>query len=206
MKSWRSCVADWTRARGVEPGAPALRAAAVIAALLLAQAAGAAQDATPELRERVRAALAQPHSFNDRFDAQVWLTDMAGRLGNQVPDADTRIEILTTAHREATRADVPPEMVLAVIDVESAFNPYAVSTAGAQGLMQVMPFWKAELGKRRLIDVQDNILMGVTILKYYLDMERGDWTKALARYNGSVGRRDYSQKVLDRLRTRWFQQ
>jgi soluble lytic murein transglycosylase-like protein len=183
-----------------------LRFAPIVIAVLLAEAAQAAQDPTPELRERVQAALSRPHSFGDRFDAQVWLTDMAGRLGNQVPDADTRIEILTTAHREATRAELPPEMVLAVIDVESAFNPYAVSTAGAQGLMQVMPIWKAELGDRRLIDIQDNILMGVTILKYYFEMERGDWMKALARYNGSVGRRDYSQKVLDRLRTRWFQQ
>lgn len=202
----RSCRAVWS-AQVTEPSSPVLpRFAPIVIAVLLAQAAQAAQDPTPELRERVHAALARPHSFNDRFDAQVWLTDMAGRLGKQVPDADTRIEILTTAHREATRAELPPEMVLAVIDVESAFNPYAVSTAGAQGLMQVMPFWKAELGDRRLIDIQDNILMGVTILKYYFDMERGDWMKALARYNGSVGRRDYSQKVLDRLRTRWFQQ
>lgn len=174
--------------------------------VLLGATAHAAQEPTPELRQRVRAALAEQHSFSDRFDAQVWLTDMAGRLGDQVADEATRIEILTTAHREATRVQLPPEMVLAVIDIESAFNPYAVSSAGAQGLMQVMPFWREELGDRRLIDIQDNILMGVTILRYYFDMERGDWMKALARYNGSVGRRDYAQKVLDRLRTRWFRQ
>jgi soluble lytic murein transglycosylase-like protein len=168
--------------------------------------AHAGQDPTPELRERVRAALARPHSFSDRFDAQVWLTDMASRLGKQVPDPATRIEILTTAHREATRVELPPEMVLAVIDIESAFDPYAVSIAGAQGLMQVMPFWREELGDRRLVDIEDNILMGCTILRYYFDKERGDWMRALARYNGSVGRRDYGQKVLDRLRTRWFQQ
>jgi soluble lytic murein transglycosylase-like protein len=173
---------------------------------VLACTAHAGQEPTPELRERVRAALAQSHSFADRFDAQVWLTDMASRLGNQVPDPATRVEILRTAHQEATRVELPPEMVLAVIDIESAFDPYAVSVAGAQGLMQVMPFWRQELGQRRLVDIRDNILMGCTILRYYFDMEKGDWMKALARYNGSVGRRDYPQKVLDRLRTRWFQQ
>lgn len=188
---------------------PASRVARAIALglLLAATAAGAAQaPPTPELRARVRAALETADSFQDRFDAQVWLTDMAGRLGRQVPDPETRVEILRTAHREATRVGLPPEMVLAVIDIESAFNPYAVSSAGAQGLMQVMPFWRKELGHRRLVDISDNILMGCTILRYYYDMEKGDWTKALARYNGSVGRREYSQKVLDRLRTRWFQQ
>ncbi len=180
-----------------------------LAALLLTMAAGCAcagQAPTPELRERVKAALASADSFEDRFDAQVWLTDMAGRLGQQVADPETRVEILRAAHQEATRAGLPPEMVLAVIDVESAFNPFAVSSAGAQGLMQVMPFWREELGRRRLVAIRDNLLMGCTILKYYYDMEKGDWMKALARYNGSVGRRDYSQKVLDRLSTRWYQQ
>jgi soluble lytic murein transglycosylase-like protein len=173
---------------------------------LVAGCARAGQEPTPELRSRVRAALVGAESFNDRFDAQVWLTDMAGRLGTQVADPAVGVEILKTAHQEATRAGLPPEMVLAVIDIESAFNPYAVSSAGAQGLMQVMPFWRQELGRRRLVDIRDNLIMGCTILRYYYDMERGDWMKALARYNGSVGRRDYPQKVLDRLSTRWFQQ
>jgi soluble lytic murein transglycosylase-like protein len=174
--------------------------------VLAASVAGAGQEPTPELRARVKSALASADSFDDRFDAEVWLTDMSRRLGNQVPDPVQRIEILKTAHQEATRANLPPEMVLAVIDIESAFNPYAVSTAGAQGLMQVMPFWRKELGRRRLVGVRDNLVMGCTILRYYYDKEKGDWMKALARYNGSVGRRDYPQKVLDRLRTRWFRQ
>ena len=150
--------------------------------------------------------LLDPDSFTDRFDAQVWLTDMAGRLGDQVADPELRIQILQTAHQQAKRAGLPPEMVLAVIDIESAFDPFAVSSAGAQGLMQVMPFWRKELGRRRLMDIRDNLLMGCTILKYYYDKERGDWMKALARYNGSAGRRDYPQRVLDRLSRRWFQQ
>ncbi len=161
---------------------------------------------TVELRERVKAALTTASSFKDQFDAQVWLTDMAGRLGRQVPDEELRVHILRTAHLEATRAGLPPELVLAVIDVESAFNPFAVSSAGAQGLMQVMPFWREELGRRRLVDVEDNLLMGCTILKYYLDMEKGNWTRALARYNGSLGRSEYPNKVFERLRKRWFQQ
>lgn len=81
-----------------------------------------------------------------------------------------------------------------------------MTSAGAQGLMQVMPFWRKELGHRRLVDVADNLLMGCTILRYYYDMEKGDWNRALARYNGSLGRPDYPQKVLDRLSRRWFQQ
>ena len=190
-----------------EPRRQQPRALALLALVLWAGCTwGAGQAPTPELRARVKAALASADSFPDRFEAVVWLTDMAGRLGKQVPDPQLRIEILKTAHREATRAELPPEMVLAVIDIESAFNPYAVSTAGAQGLMQVMPFCREELGHRRLVGVSDNLVMGCTILKYYFDMEKGDWMKALARYNGSVGRRDYPQKVLDRLRTRWFQQ
>jgi soluble lytic murein transglycosylase-like protein len=205
MRPWLSCAAA-SRRRPDRRGTGALW----LAALLLALSAGAAyaeqELPTPELRERVKAALASADSFEDRFDAEVWLTDMSGRLGNQVEDPLTRIEILKTAHREATRADLPPEMVLAVIDIESAFNPYAVSSAGAQGLMQVMPFWRKELGRRRLIDIRDNIVMGCTILRYYYDMEKQDWSRALARYNGSVGRTEYSQKVLDRLRTRWFRQ
>jgi soluble lytic murein transglycosylase-like protein len=186
-------------------GRPALWAAAALLALLAGPAL-ASQDPTPELRARVKAALATADSFDDRFDAEVWLTDMAGRLGRQVEDPETRVQILKVAHQQATLNALPPEMVLAVIDVESGFNPYAVSSAGAQGLMQVMPFWREELGRRRLVDIRDNILMGCTILRYYYEMEKGDWTRTLARYNGSVGRRDYSQKVLDRLRTRWFQQ
>ena len=199
-----SCSNGWRPTGTAEPRAWRRWLALVL--LLAAGTAGAGQVPTPELRARVRAVLEQADSFEDRFDAQVWLTDMASRLGNQVPDPATRIEILKAAHREASRARLPPEMVLAVIDVESTFNPYAVSSAGAQGLMQVMPFWRKELGHRRLVDIGDNLLMGCTILRYYYDMEKGDWNRALARYNGSLGRPDYPQKVLDRLSRRWFQQ
>lgn len=183
---------------------------AALAALTLLPTAAPAATARPdpELRILLKAALDEPLTFADRFEAEVWLTDMAARLGSRVPDPAERLEILTTVHREATRAGLPPEMVLAVIDVESGFQRYAVSRANAQGLMQVMRFWLAELDMPgyALLDIQANVRMGCTILRYYYDQERGNWTRALARYNGSLGSRAYPDKVFERLRTRWFRQ
>jgi soluble lytic murein transglycosylase-like protein len=167
-----------------------------------------AQQPDPVLRDLLREAMLDTRSFPDRFAAQVWLTDMAMRLGDQVQDPDERVFILKQVHWEASRAQLPPEMVLAVIDIESAFDPYAVSVAGAQGLMQVMPFWLDEIGRPgdRLVDIRTNLRMGCTILRYYFTMEKGDWARALARYNGSLGSRVYPEKVLERLRARWFRQ
>ena len=161
----------------------------------------------PELRKILLAAIADSDSFGDRFDAEVWLTDMSHRLSPQVPDAEERLHILKAVHRQARLAGVEPELVLAVIDVESDFDRFAISSATALGLMQVMPFWVPELGyqdKNQLFDIEINVLLGCRILKYYLDMERGDLVKGLARYNGCVGRRSYSDRVIDRLRTKWF--
>lgn len=184
---------------------PLMAAVAALLFALVTVADTAAPD--PILRERLREAMADIDSFEDRFEAQVWLTDMAIRLGNQVKDPNERVFILKQVHLEATQVDMPPEMVLAVIDIESAFDAYAVSRAGAQGLMQVMPFWLDEIGRPgdRLVDIRTNLRMGCTILRYYYDMEDGDWTRALGRYNGSLGSRVYPEKVLTRLSTRWFQ-
>lgn len=180
---------------------------ALLAAIGLAVAttAAARESADPELRAKLAAAIADGSGFGDRFEAQVWLTDMALRLGNRV-DAEEGLEILVHAHREATRVGLPPEMVLAVIDVESNFQRYAVSRANAQGLMQVMRFWLEELDMpgHALFDIQQNIRMGCTILRHYYDVEKGNWTRALARYNGSLGRNDYPNRVFERLRTRWY--
>jgi soluble lytic murein transglycosylase-like protein len=110
-------------------------------------------------------------------------------------------------HREAIRDHISPELVLAVIDVESNFDRYAISSTSALGLMQVMPFWVKEVGgtdKNQLFDIDFNVLLGCQILKYYLDRERGDLVKALARYNGSNGRRGYADRVIERLRKKWF--
>ena len=159
----------------------------------------------PVLRELLREAAAEADSFYDRFDAEVWLADMSQRLGDRVDDPEERVEILKRVHAEATRAALPPELVLAVIEVESNFDRFAVSHAGARGLMQVMPFWLDEIGRPddNLFHIDTNLRLGCTILKYYLDMERGDLQRALARYNGSLGKRWYSNRVLDKLRLRW---
>jgi soluble lytic murein transglycosylase-like protein len=186
-----------------------LLAAAAATAEAQRKASDARSGPDPELRKILMAAIADGHSFGDRFDAEVWLTDMSRRLARQVPDTAERLEILETVHRQATRAGVEPELVLAVIDVESNFDRFAISSATALGLMQVMPFWVPELGykdKNQLFDVETNVLLGCRILKYYLDMERGDLVRGLARYNGSVGKRWYADRVIERLRSKWFRQ
>jgi soluble lytic murein transglycosylase-like protein len=161
----------------------------------------------PELRDALRAAVNMADSFDDRFDAEVWLSDMSRRLARQVPDPDERMRILTRVHFEASIAGIEPELVLAVIEVESNFDSYAVSVAGALGLMQVMPFWKDEIGRPddNLIRVATNLRYGCTILKYYLDKEKGDLRRALGRYNGSLGKRKYPNKVIEKLSEKWFQ-
>jgi soluble lytic murein transglycosylase-like protein len=161
----------------------------------------------PRLREVLLRAVAEAQSFDDRFTAEVWLADMSRRLAKQVPNADERLRILKTVHQHATRAQLAPELVLAVIDVESDFDRFAISSASALGLMQVMPFWVKELGhsdKNMLFNIEFNVLLGCRILKYYLDMEGGDLVQGLARYNGSTGRRWYADRVIERLRTKWY--
>jgi soluble lytic murein transglycosylase-like protein len=165
----------------------------------------------PELRKLLLEAVSASDSFEHPFDAEVWLADMSDRLERYAPQALTdrkeRLSFLRLVHSEASRARVPPELVLSVIEVESKFDRFAVSKAGAQGYMQVMPFWLKELDRPydNLFHAPTNLRMGCTILKYYLDRERGDLVKGLARYNGSTGRAKYSHKVLDALSLRWFQ-
>lgn len=162
----------------------------------------------PELREVLRRAAAETDSFSDRFDAEVWLLDMSKRLERKLPDARYRIEFLKHVHYEATRARLSPELVLAVIEVESNFNPFAISSAGARGVMQIMPFWLKEIGKPgdSLFRVQTNLRFGCTILRFYLDKEKGNLVQALARYNGSRGQRWYPARVDKALKTRWYKQ
>lgn len=160
-----------------------------------------------EFRELLRTAVGEADSFDDEYDAQVWLVDMSHRLRKKMPDDRERLNLLKLVHYEARRANLHPELVLAVIDIESNFDRYAISYAGARGLMQIMPFWLKEIGRPddNLFDVPTNLRFGCTILRHYIDREKGDLAKGLARYNGSVGRRVYSDKVLNRLRTRWYQ-
>ncbi len=165
------------------------------------------QRPDPELRLLLREAAGAADSFADRFDAEVWLTDMSARLASKISDPDERIAILMRVHYEATRAELDPELVLAVIEVESNFDRYAISIAGAQGLMQVMPFWREAIGRPEdnLLHVDTNLRYGCTILRFYLDKEDGDLRRALGRYNGSLGKRTYPNRVIDRLSTKWFQ-
>ncbi|MDA3869927.1 MAG: lytic transglycosylase domain-containing protein [Gammaproteobacteria bacterium] len=159
----------------------------------------------PELRKLLTEAIESADSFENRFDAEVWLVDMSSRLKKFVDDEQQRLTLLRGIHREASRANLVPELVLAVIEIESHFDHFAISTAGAQGLMQVMPFWLKEIGRPddNLVNINTNLRMGCTILRYYMDMEKNDLHKALARYNGSAGSRKYSNKVLEALRVNW---
>lgn len=158
-----------------------------------------------QLKQRLVEALAATEAFEDRYDAEVWLVDMSGRLRKMVPDENERLEMLRLIHAEASRARLSPELVLALIQVESRFDRFAISSAGAQGLMQIMPFWLKQIGRPgdNLFRPTTNLRMGCTILRYYLDKEKGDMTRALARYNGSLGSHVYPNLVYSALRTRW---
>ena len=179
----------------------------LLVAWLSAGSAVAEDGPDPELREVLRSAASDTTSFEDRFHAEVWLTDMSRRLERQVKDPEERIKILKLVHFEAKRVDLAPELVLAVIETESNFDRYAVSVAGALGLMQIMPFWLDEIGRPEdnLLHIHTNLRYGCTILKFYLDKENGDLRRALGRYNGSLGRRKYPNKVIDKLTSKWFQ-
>lgn len=171
-------------------------------ALLLATPIHAAtSQPDPELRSKLREAVNAADSFDDRFDAEVWLVDMSGRTERWLDNHDRRLRILRLVHREASRRGLSPEVVLAVIQVESGFDRFAISPVGAQGLMQVMPFWKKEIGRPEdnLTKVETNLVYGTTILAHYLEKEDGNLAKALARYNGSVGKVWYPERVFDAL-------
>ncbi len=157
----------------------------------------ASQPVDQELRQALIRAVSQASSFEDRFDAEVWLVDMSDRTRRYVRDDEERLYILQAAHREARRALLPPDLVLGVIHTESLFQRFAISVAGAQGLMQVMPFWKKEIGRPEdnLTDIDTNLRYGCTILSYYLKKSKGNISEALARYNGSYGKMKYPEKV-----------
>jgi soluble lytic murein transglycosylase-like protein len=165
-------------------------------------------EVTPELRALLMEAVESTDSFKDRFEGEVWLGDMSGRLRTYIQDDLERITILRAVHYEANRAGLKPELVLAVIHIESRFDRFAISRAGALGLMQIMPFWLKELNQpeANLFDIGTNLRFGCTILKYYLDKEKGDLRKALARYNGSAGKRKYPDMVFTALSERWYRQ
>ena len=191
-----------------------------IAPITWAQTADQRQALDPALLEAFIEATETTQGFADRFEAEVWLVDMSTRLSPFLTDEKQRMHILKAVHREATRTKLPPELVLSVIEVESRFDRYAISSATAMGLMQIMPFWLDEIKtlpayrglvesgrlNDNLFDIETNIWFGCTILKHYRDRESGKLWKALARYNGSVGKSWYPTRVFRARDKHWFTQ
>jgi soluble lytic murein transglycosylase-like protein len=183
-------------------------AAALLLALPLAAAAGAQKYEV--LSASVRATLA--NAVHDRasvdwkdLDTRAWVRAMTRRVSGRFPDEEAAREFLALVRYEAMRAGLDPHLVLAVIDVESKFRKYAVSRSGARGLMQVMPFWIKEIGEpgHNLFQERVNLRYGCTILRHYLDQERGNMQNALGRYNGSLGQADYPNRVFRAWKERW---
>ena len=178
--------------------------------LLLCTGLSAATLERPDsdMRQALMDAVNSSDSFKDRFDAEVWMSDMSRRLESRIKDPQERLTILKMVHYEATRAGLDPELVLALINVESNFDRYAISSAGARGLMQIMPFWLNEIGRPddNLFHINTNLRFGCTILGIYLKREKGNMYQALARYNGSVGKRWYPDRVYIALSKRWYRQ
>jgi soluble lytic murein transglycosylase-like protein len=217
--STRAAPADAGRAGTVRAWRRATACAALIAGAALAPLAHADRQLDPELRAVIQQAIAEPRCdpHDERFGVEVFLKLQEPRLAKIVADPKLRLEILENVYcearsivrryREQRHVDVllTPELVLAVIDVESRFDRYAVSSAGAVGLMQVMPFWPRNLGvENRLFgSVEFNLRLGCEILAFYMLRDRNDYRRALSRYNGSTGRREYPDLVLGRLSSRW---
>lgn len=160
----------------------------------------------PELRNLLKKAIAESSSFKDKWEAEVWFADMNQRLKRRVKDPTERLHLLKLIHAESRRADLQPELVMAVIEIESGFDRWAISRVGARGLMQVMPFWLKEIGRPgdNLFNIETNLRMGCTILRHYLDKEKGNLVRALGRYNGSLGSYRYPTKVMAALRKNWY--
>jgi soluble lytic murein transglycosylase-like protein len=189
-----------------------MRLAALLLVLLPLQALAGAQERehlSEAMRNRLAAAVSDRPAprllFRRSEDGERWLSAMSQRLERRIPDRKQRLELLRTIHFEALRAGLDPQLVLGVIEVESGFRKYAVSRAGARGYMQVMPFWTAEAGRPRdnLFHLRTNLVYGCWILRHYLDREKGDYWRALGRFNGSLGKPRYPDSVLAAWKGRW---
>jgi len=164
-----------------------------------------AASAQAGLRAAIADSPAPSHGFSSGVRAANWLSQMSQRLERRVPRFKSRLELLRSVHYEATRAGLDPQLVLAVIQVESNFRKYAVSSAGARGYMQVMPFWVSLIGRPgdNLFSLRTNPRYGCIILRHYLDREKGNLDRALGRYNGSLGKPEYPGMLMAALRTTW---
>ena len=178
---------------------------ALLLSFMLLEAAYAGTQAEEVLSASVRGVLQRAVSdraaprlvFSSQREADDWLNEMSRHVAKRIPDAEYRLDFLKTVHYEATRAGLDPQLVLGLIEVESGFRKYAVSSAGARGYMQVMPFWVRDIGAsgQDLFHLSTNLRYGCTILRYYLDIENGDLYRALGRYNGSLGKPEYPNMV-----------
>ena len=188
-----------------------------LAALLAAPAGFAGNQMYEPLSASVQSALNRSISdqatpflaFTTEDEARRWLSAMSRRLAKRMPDRVQREEFLVTVHYEAKRAGLDPQLVLSLIQVESAFRKYAVSSAGARGYMQGMPFWVKLLGgaaEQNLFHQRTNLRFGCVILRHYLDIENGDLFRALGRYNGSLGRAPYPNSILQAWTGHWTYQ
>ncbi|MBH8580407.1 transglycosylase SLT domain-containing protein [Halomonas pacifica] len=200
-----ACSTSWTK-----PFAARRRRGRHLAPLLLGLSLSLAPlaqaDTLPtSLTQTLEAVVEAPRSAEAIWAARQWVTRMEPRLARFIGDADLRRRLLERVYHEAALAGLPPALVMAVIQVESAFEAEAVSHAGARGLMQVMPFWVDELGRAQddLLDPWLNLRYGCTILAHYLDAEHGDVTRALVRYNGSHGETWYPERVMRAWLGRW---
>ena len=190
-----------------------MRWLAVLIWLALAPAVQAGNQQYEPLAASVQAALqaavadrAAPEPKFPSLEEKInWLTEMSRRMERRMPDRTARLEFLKTVHYEATRAGLDPQLVLGLIQVESGFRKYAVSSAGARGYMQVMPFWVKLIGQpdNNLFHLRTNLRYGCTILRHYLDIEKGDLFRALGRYNGSLGKPEYPNLVRGAWESRW---
>lgn len=184
------------------------------AMLCFTYTAHAGSQAEEALSASVRAVLQRAVSdqaapklaFSSQREADLWLNDMSQRLQRRIPDAAYRMDFLKSVHYEATRAGLDPHLVLGLIQVESGFKKYAVSQVGARGYMQVMPFWVKSIGNREdnLFHLRTNLRYGCTILRHYLDIEKGDLYRALGRYNGSLGKPEYPNMVKAAWQRNWL--
>jgi soluble lytic murein transglycosylase-like protein len=143
--------------------------------------------------------------FDSPDQGEVWIAEMSNRLKKRIPDDQYRVDFLKSVHYEATRAGLDPQLVLGLIQVESGFKKYADSSVGARGYMQVMPFWVKSIGNpdHNLFDMRLNLRYGCTILRHYLDIEKGDYFRALGRYNGSLGKATYPNLVVRTWKKYW---
>jgi soluble lytic murein transglycosylase-like protein len=200
MKAFARCKSLW----GFRPVKLLFAVGVLVSASGFSQAQTGLTAENQGLVKALHQATRDVHDQSTDLDALMWLSSMSERLEARIPNPFYRIRLLKNVYREAEAEGLDPQLVLAVIDIESNFDRYAESRAGAQGLMQVMPFWKDVYGRPHddLYNPLTSLRYGCRILRHYLDRHENQ-ADALAAYNGSLGRSTYPDKIFRRLNSRW---